>query len=213
MSRPSPALLTPSYWAAACQALSHADPILGRIISKNGSTALVLRGDLLTTCARAIVGQQISVKAAANVWSRVTSRFGPLHAETLSQASPSDFDGLGLSGRKIDYLRDLAAHFARSPALADDLTLLDDESVIARLTEIRGIGRWTAEMALIFALGRPDVLPLADLGLMKAVRLHYRHGKPITPLAAQRLAKRWQPWRSVATWHLWRSLDPEPVEY
>ena len=213
MRRSSPAPLTPSYWATACQALAQADPILGRIISEHQSSALVLRGDLLTTCARAIVGQQISVKAAANVWSRVIARFGDINAETLSRASPSDFEGLSLSGRKINYLRDLADHFARSSTLADDLTRLDDESVIARLTEIRGVGRWTAEMALIFALGRPDVLPLADLGLMKAICLHYRRGRPITPLAAQRLAKRWQPWRSVATWYLWRSLDPEPVEY
>ncbi len=213
MRRSSPAPLTPSYWATACQALAQADPILGRIISEHQSSALVLRGDLLTTCARAIVGQQISVKAAANVWSRVIARFGDINAETLCRASPSDFEGLGLSGRKINYLRDLADHFARSSTLADDLTRLDDESVIARLTEIRGVGRWTAEMALIFALGRPDVLPLADLGLMKALCLHYRRGRPITPLAAQRLAKRWQPWRSVATWYLWRSLDPEPVEY
>lgn len=204
---------SPAYWSKACAQLCAADPVLERIIKQHGKARLVPRGDPFTTLSRAIVGQQISVKAAASVWDRVQAAFTPFKPVQLLDADDDHWQGLGLSARKIEYMRDLARHFHASPSLAQDLAAMADEEVIARLTEIRGIGRWTAEMALIFAFMRPDVLPLADLGLMKAISLHYRKGREINAAQAAKLAVRWQPWRSVATWYLWRSLDPEPVDY
>lgn len=208
---PTPSV--PEYWEAACNDLSRADLVLAAIIERHAGARLVPRGDPFFSLARAIVGQQISVKAAASVWDRVVSKVGPIVPKEMARLPRSAFSGIGLSARKIEYLMDLAFHFDREPDLADQLAAADDEAIIERLTQIRGIGRWTAEMALIFSFMRPDVLPLADLGLMKAISLHYRKGKPIDAKAAQRIAKPWQPWRSVATWYLWRSLDPEPVEY
>ena len=213
MAAQSPTSLVPQYWDTACNALRQADPVLAQIIERHAGARLVPRGDPFFTLARAIVGQQISVKAAASVWERVQGEVGPIVPKKIARLPSSAFTGLGLSARKIEYLMDLAFHFDREPDLADQLAIADDETIIERLTQIRGIGRWTAEMALIFAFMRPDVLPVADLGLMKAISLHYRKGKPVDAKAAQRIAKPWQPWRSVATWYLWRSLDPEPVEY
>ncbi len=203
----------PAYWPDACAQLRRADPVMGRLIEEHAPAAMVCRGNAFTTCARAIVGQQISVKAAASVWSRVLERFPSLTPTALVSAAPSMFEGLGLSARKVEYLRALAAHFYGQSNLEHALRHDDDSQVIARLTEIRGVGRWTAEMALIFALGRPDVFPLADLGVQKAIACHYRHGKAITTKTAERIARPWRPYRTVATWYLWRSLDPEPVEY
>ncbi len=213
MAAQSPTHTVPEYWETACNALCRADPVLAQIIKRHAGARLVPRGDPFFTLARAIVGQQISVKAAASVWDRVQAEIGPIVPKKIARLPSSAFTGLGLSARKIEYLMDLALHFDREPDLAEQLAISDDEAIIDRLTQIRGIGRWTAEMALIFAFMRPDVLPLADLGLMKAISLHYRKGKDVDAKAAQRIAKPWQPWRSVATWYLWRSLDPEPVEY
>jgi DNA-3-methyladenine glycosylase II len=187
--------------------------VLKGIIERHQDAWLVPRGDPFFTLARAIVGQQISVKAAASVWDRVYARIAPFSPVTLANLPADALSGLGLSARKIEYLLDLGTHFAKQPELSEQLFTASDETIIERLTQIRGIGRWTAEMALIFAFMRPDVLPVADLGLMKAISLHYRKGKPVNAQAAQRIATPWRPWRSVATWYLWRSLDPEPVEY
>lgn len=213
MPTQTPTAAVPKFWETACQALCQADPVLAKIIERHAGARLVPRGDPFSTLARAIVGQQISVKAAASVWDRIQSEIGPIKPKKIARLRSSAFSGLGLSARKIEYLMDLAFHFDREPDLADQLALADDEAIIERLTQIRGIGRWTAEMALIFAFMRPNVLPVADLGLMKAISLHYRKGSPIDAKTAQRIAQPWQPWRSVATWYLWRSLDPEPVEY
>ena len=131
----------------------------------------------------------------------------------LAGLGPTDLAGCGLSARKQEYLLGLGLYFADRPGLQQTLQEMPDAAVIEILTEIRGIGRWTAEMALIFALMRPDVLPLADLGLMRAISLHYRKGRPISDRQAVKIAAAWAPWRSVATWYLWRSLDPEPVDY
>jgi DNA-3-methyladenine glycosylase II len=186
---------------------------MARIIAQHPTAKLMSRGDAFTTLARAIVGQQISVKAAQSVWERVQSALAPPDPSCWAAVPDAQWQGLGLSARKIEYLQGLAQHFHASPGLAEELASMADEQVIDQLTAIRGIGRWTAEMALIFAFMRPDVLPLADLGLMKAISIHYRKGRDISAAQAQALSQRWQPWRSVATWYLWRSLDPEPVDY
>ena len=213
MSPNSRAVKAPIFWRPACKALSGADPVMAAIIAQHRDSFLVSRGDVFTTLARAIVGQQISVKAAAAVWARFLKVVHPLSPGRLATLTISDLEDCGLSGRKREYLVGLGRHFAERPSLESSLQAMTDEAVIAALTEVRGVGRWTAEMVLIFALLRPDVLPLADLGLMKAMALHYRNGRDISPPQAERLAAVWMPWRSVATWYLWRSLDPEPVDY
>ena len=204
---------SPHYWPKACKALSQADPVMADLIAKHRTARLISRGDVFTTLARAIVGQQISVKAAASVWSRVQAAINPLTPAEIVLRNVNDFQGLGLSSRKVEYLCDLSRHFHERPDFAISLESMEDESAIAALTEIRGIGRWTAEMALIFAFMRPDVLPLADLGLMRAISIHYKKGRDVSQQMAEKIAKPWQPWRSVATWYLWRSLDPLPVDY
>ena len=194
--------------------------MLAGIIRRHPRVALVSRGDAFSTLARSIVGQQISVKAADAVWARLLAACLELTPPKLLRRRASTLRGCGLSERKVEYLRDLAAHFVDGRVDPVAFMSMDDEAIIERLTDIRGIGRWTAEMFLIFNLLRPNVLPLDDLGLLKAVSLHYLQGVPTRELLAragraqvQALAAAWVPWASVATWYLWRSLDPVPVEY
>src|SRR6185503_18834353 len=179
------------------------------------------RADPFTTLARAIVGQQISVKAADAIWWRFVAvaddapahKFRRLPAAKVAAADMAALRGCGLSQRKAEYLSDLARHFASGKLDPKRWRKLDDEAVIAELIDVKGIGRWTAEMFLMFHELRPDVLPVDDLGLVKAVAEHYHKGKRMAPKALRRFGARWAPWRSVATWYLWRSLDPLPVVY
>lgn len=210
----------PTYWPKAKRALASADPTLARIIRQHPRVALASRGDAFATLARSIVGQQISVKAADAVWGRLAKTCAALTPRAVLRRRATTLRACGLSDRKVEYLRDLAEHFASGRVDPRALEAMDDEEVIDCLTDIRGIGRWTAEMFLIFNLLRPNVLPLDDLGLLKAISLHYLDGEPTQALLAregrariERLATPWAPWRSVATWYLWRSLDPVPVEY
>jgi DNA-3-methyladenine glycosylase II len=175
--------------------------------------ALRSRGDPFHTLARAIVGQQISVKAADTVWARFCAAAPTLSPSETLILNLRGLRDCGLSGRKAEYLRDLARHFADGTIHVHRWPEMDDEAVIAELVQVRGIGRWTAEMFLMFNLLRPDVLPVDDLGLQRAASLHYRGGRPIAVRALRALGERWAPWRSVATWYLWRSLDPIPIEY
>ncbi len=128
-------------------------------------------------------------------------------------AGHSELVACGLSRRKAEYIADLARHFVEGSLHDAAWAEMGDEAVVAELVQVRGIGRWTAEMFLIFNLLRPDVLPLGDLGLQRAICLHYFKGRSVSPRTMRRIAALWAPWRSVATWYLWRSLDPIPVEY
>jgi DNA-3-methyladenine glycosylase II len=210
----------PPYWLKAKRALAAADPTMGRIVASYPRIALVSRGDPFVTLARSIVGQQISVKAADAVWGRLQACCPELTPGRVLRKRATTLRACGLSERKVEYLLDLARHFERQHIDLAHLQAASDEDVITVLTEIRGIGRWTAEMFLIFNLLRPDVLPLDDIGLLKAVSLHYMDGVPTAELLGragrarvEALALPWAPWRSVATWYLWRSLDPVPVAY
>jgi len=210
----------PQYWSRARRALAAADPVLARIIRRHPRVALASRGDAFSTLARSIVGQQISVKAADAVWGRLAAACPQMTPAAILRRRATTLRGCGLSERKVEYVRDLAAHFADGRVDPMSFAAMSDEGIIERLTDIRGIGRWTAEMFLIFNLLRPNVLPLDDLGLLKAVSLHYLDGVPTRDLLTRqgreevrRLATPWSPWSSVATWYLWRSLDPVPVEY
>ncbi len=203
----------PAYWVRAKRALARADPVLGNIIRSQPRIFLRQRGEPFLTLARAIVGQQISVKAAQSVWDRFAACVGEVTPGNVLARERPLLRACGLSDRKTEYIADLARHFADGAIHVHRWPEMDDEAIIAELVEVRGIGRWTAEMFLIFNLLRPDVLPLDDLGLQRAICLHYFKGKPCARETMRRLARAWVPWRSVATWYLWRSLDPLPVEY
>ncbi|MBE9609802.1 DNA-3-methyladenine glycosylase family protein [Chitinilyticum piscinae] len=206
-------LTQPHYWERACDELAAADPVLATLIAAYPGFTLQSRDDALQTLARSIVGQQISVKAADAVWGRFYGLLGGIDSGRILAQSPEALRGCGLSARKVEYLRDLASHHQAGRLNPDDWADWDDEAVIVELTSIRGIGRWSAEMFLIFYLLRPDVLPLDDIGLLRAVALHYHDGERLARKTVRELAMRWAPWRTVATWYLWRSLDPVPVEY
>jgi DNA-3-methyladenine glycosylase II len=210
--------MPPPYWTRAKRALRQIDPVFASIIARHPRGALVSRGDPFTTLARAIVGQQIAVKAAEAIWARVHASCPEFCARALLRKRASTLRRCGLSERKVEYLQDLARHFEHERI---DLAMLQrstDDEVVERLTAVRGIGRWTAEMFLIFNLLRPDVLPLDDLGLLKAISFNFMDGEPIEQLNTRegraritQLAQNWAPWRSVATWYLWRSLEKLPV--
>ena len=193
MSPREPALVTPDSWDEACKHLA------------------------FTTLARSIVGQQISVKAAQSVWERFAAlitgggqRIQPAQVLALDGAA---MRSAGLSARKVEYLSDLARHFDAGQVHVKAWGAMDDESIIEELVAIRGIGRWTAEMFLIFHLMRPNVLPLDDIGLIKGISHNYFSGEPVSRAEAREVGDAWAPFRSVATWYVWRSLDPLPVEY
>ncbi len=205
--------MTPPYWEQAKQELAQADPVIRQIIRCHGGLALRRRSDAFTALARSIVGQQISVKAAESVWQRLASACGPVSPQALLRLSEEALRACGLSARKADYLRDLARCFADGSICLEAWERLEDEALIGELTRLRGIGRWTAEMFLIFYMLRPNVLPLDDIGLQRAMSRHYNDERPLSRLKMRSIAKRWIPWRSVATWYLWRTLDPIPVEY
>ena len=218
MVRTSPAtLVTPDYWDEACKHLAKRDRVMKKLIPKFGEARLQSRGDAFTTLARSIVGQQISVKAAQSVWDRFAALIeGPSHRIAPAAVQALEIEalrGAGLSARKVEYLRDLAAHFVQGSVHVKAWASMDDEAIIEELVAIRGIGRWTAEMFLIFHLMRPNVLPLDDLGLIKGISQHYFSGEPVSRAEAREVGEAWAPYRSVATWYLWRSLDPLPVDY
>ncbi len=204
----------PEYWEQACRELMKQDRILKKLIPKYGTGFLVTRGDAFTTLARAIVGQQISVAAAQSVWNRVfAASKNKVNPKNILALTVEELRAAGLSGRKVEYIRDLADHFASGRLHANQWQDMDDESVIKELSAIRGIGRWTAEMFLIFNMVRPNILPLDDVGLIKAISLNYFSGEPVSRHEAREVAANWAPWRTVATWYMWRSIDPIPVEY
>ena len=205
--------MRPPYWLRAKRALAKRDPVLGAIMRAHAGVFLVRRGAPFMTLARAIVGQQISVRAAQSVWDRFLAAAPEMTPGEVLALDHARLRGCGLSARKAEYIADLARHFSDGTIHVQRWPEMDDEAVIAELVRVRGIGRWTAEMFLIFNLLRPDVFPLDDLGLQKAIRRAYFKGRSVSLARMRRLAASWEPWRSVATWYLWRSLDPVPVEY
>jgi len=213
--------MKPRYWDEAAETLSRRDRVLRRLIRRHPDIHLKRRSDPFTTLARAIVAQQISVKAADAIWRRFVACVGRMPSHGFPRLAPArvaaapaqSLRDCGLSRAKAEYLVDLADHFATGRLDPRTWKALDDEKLIAALVDVKGIGRWTAEMFLIFHELRPDVLPLDDIGLQRALFTHYNHGERLDRRAMTALADAWRPWRSVATWYLWPSLDPIPVEY
>ncbi len=206
-------LFVPDYWEKAKSELMRRDRIMKKLIPRFGDLQLVGRGDPFVTLARSIVGQQISVKAAQSVWERVLVACPKMTPAQVTRQGHIKLAACGLSKRKAEYLMDLAAHFRDGTVHAKDWSSMEDEDVIAELIQIRGIGRWTAEMFLIFNLLRPNILPLDDVGLLRGISINYFSGEPVSRSDAREVSANWEPWRTVATWYLWRSLDPVPVEY
>jgi DNA-3-methyladenine glycosylase II len=216
-SAPGPAAcITPAFWDDACRHLSRRDRVMKKLIPRFGQARLESRGDAFTTLARSIVGQQISVKAAQSIWDRfalAAGHAGSVRPEQVGALTAATIRACGMSARKAEYLLDLARHFSDGAVHVGDWQSMEDDAIIGELIAIRGIGRWTAEMFLIFHLLRPNVMPLDDLGLLKGISLNYFSGEPVSRAEAREVGEAWAPFRSVATWYIWRSLDPLPVVY
>jgi DNA-3-methyladenine glycosylase II len=200
----------PPYWAEAKAELMRRDRIMNKLIPQFGDMHLRGHPDPFTTLARSIVGQQVTVKAAEAAWGKLRALCPKMTPSQVLKAGAEELSACGLSKRKTEYILDLADHFKAKRVHADQWSEMDDEAVIAELVQIRGITRWTAEMFLIFNLLRPNVLPLDDTGLIQGISQNYFSGEPVSRSDAREVAANWEPWRTVATWYLWRSLDPNP---
>ena len=209
--------VTPGFWDEACKHLAKRDRVMRKLIPRFAEGRLQSRGDAFTTLARSVVGQQISVKAAQTVWDRMSALANgsapSLQPREVLAIDAASLRAVGLSGRKVEYLADLARHFEAGAVHVDQWQQMEDEAIVEELVAIRGIGRWTAEMFLIFHLMRPNVLPLDDVGLLKGISVNYFSGEPVSRAEAREVGDAWTPFCSVATWYIWRSLDPLPVAY
>jgi DNA-3-methyladenine glycosylase II len=203
----------PDYWAEACKHLVKKDRVLRRLIPQVGDVALYQRGDAFTTLARSIVGQQVSVASAQRVWDRLAALPRSMTPRSVLKLKVDDMRAAGLSARKVEYLVDLALHFDSGQLHVKQWDQMDDPAIVAELVAIRGISRWTADMFLIFHLARPNVLPLDDATLIQGISQHYFSGDPVSRSDAREVAQAWNPWCSVASWYIWRSLAPLPVDY
>jgi DNA-3-methyladenine glycosylase II len=208
--------MTPTDYQRARLLLMRRDPVLGAAIKRIGPCGMAdrQRKDHLTALTGAIVSQQLSTKAAATIFGRFAALFPDAqipHAAAIHEVSDVALRGVGFSGQKIGYLRDLCARIVDGRLVLDELDVLDDEVVIERLTAVKGFGRWTAEMFLMFRLHRPDVLPVGDLGIVNAIQRLYKLRSRPDPKRILRLGEAWRPYRSVACWYLWQALRNEPL--
>jgi DNA-3-methyladenine glycosylase II len=211
---PLPSALTPDGYEKARRVLMRRDPILAVAIKQIGPCGMAdrQRKDHLSALVGAIVSQQLSTKAAATIFGRFVALFPDNHipdAAAIAAQSDASLRGVGLSGQKVGYLRDLSSRIADSRLNLDELDALPDEVVIERLTAVKGFGRWTAEMFLMFRLHRPDVLPAGDLGIVNAIQRLYRLRKRPDAKRVLKIGEAWRPYRSVASWYLWQSLKFE----
>lgn len=201
-------------WDKACIHLGQQDAVMKRLCHRYMGEAMHSNGTAFKTLLRSIVGQQISVFAADAVWNKIAARFKPLTPEVIIRATEADLKSCGLSRQKTSYIQSLAEHFQSKELNPRSWKNKSDEELITLLTKVKGIGVWTAEMFLMFHLLRPNVLPVDDIGLQKAIAQNYfQEEKKASKAQILSLKPLWDPFCSVATWHLWRSLDPIPVQY
>ena len=197
-------------WEVATKELSRNDPVIMKIIKLYSGDKMQLKNNAFLTLVRSVVGQQISVKAADSVWKKLEELCrDSIEPERIKSFSEDELRSAGLSRSKANYIQNIA----KSDILDVNWSNLDDEEAIDLLCKIKGIGRWTAEMFLIFHLARPNILPLGDIGLIKAIELNYNNGEKMSKEELEAYRQKWSPWCTVATWYLWRSLDPIPVNY
>ena len=205
--------MKPEYWDGACHHLSKRCKVMRGLIREYPEANLRSRGSAFSTLARAIVGQQISVKAAQSVWDRVVAAAHTINPPALLKMSTEELRACGLSGSKVLYIHDLARHFNDKLVNPRRWPHMTDDEVIADLVRIKGIGRWSAEMFLIFYMMRPNVFPVDDIGVIRAIERHFHDGERLSKAEVLAYQTRWAPWNTVASWYLWRSLDPIPVTY
>ena len=203
---------TPEYWSEACAVLCVKDPVLAKVIKKYPGPILTSKGDLFSTLIRSIVGQQISVLAADAVWGRFSELVEIISPSSILSHNSEALRNCGLSNRKVEYIVGIAETWEQEYATLDWDNMSDVE-VKRKLVALRGVGPWTAEMILMFSLLRPDVFPIDDIGAIRAIENIYNGGNPMSKQALLDKAEEWIPWRTVATWFLWRTIDDEPVEY
>ncbi len=203
---------TPEYWSEACAVLCVKDPVLAKVIKKYPGPILTSKGDLFSTLIRSIVGQQISVLAADAVWGRFSELVETISPSSILSHNSEALRNCGLSNRKVEYIVGIAETWEQEYATLDWDNMSDVE-VKRKLVALRGVGPWTAEMILMFSLLRPDVFPIDDIGAIRAIENIYNGGNPMSKQALLDKAEEWIPWRTVATWFLWRTIDDEPVEY
>jgi len=208
--------LTPEGYARARRVLMRRDPILSALIKRIGPCGMAerQRKDHLTALVGAIVSQQLSTKAAATIFGRFVALFPDAvipGADAIRALDDQALRGVGLSGQKVGYLRDLCSRIVDGRLVLEELDALDDEAVIERLTAVKGFGRWTAEMFLMFRLHRPDVLPVDDLGIVTAIQRVYKLRKRPDAKRVLKMGEAWRPYRSVASWYLWQSLQDKPA--
>lgn len=206
-------MTSPAYWPDAIAYLSAQDAVMAKLIATYPDAVLSHHQNPFHTLVRAIVGQQISVKAADAVWQRLTLQLQPISPAAYLAGDPEQWRQCGLSRQKIEYIGNIAQAFQSGLLTPDRWEVMDDRAIAKQLMAIKGIGRWTAEMFLIFYLHRADIFPLADLGLIKAIQHHYGTTQALTQPEIIQLSQQWQPYCTVATWYLWRSLDPVVVQY
>lgn len=213
MQKPRP--YTPGLHRSAVRHLKRSDPVMGGVVSRSGAHRFELRteGTHFDAIARAIVSQQLSVKAASTIHGRFRQRYEAAGGEARSMRLITDehLREAGLSRQKIAYIRDLARHVDSGELDLERIDEMSDEELITRLTAVKGVGTWTAQMFLIFRLGRPDVLPTLDLGIQKAIQRAYGLRKPPTASRMEKLGRPWAPYRTIACWYLWRSLDQPAI--
>ena len=205
--------MKPDDYARARRLLLRRDPVLAELIRKHGPCGLAAaqRSDHFSALVRAITGQQLSTKAAATIYARLAALMPDgVTPESLSALSDEQFRAVGMSRQKSAYFRDLSEKVLSGALPLDSLESMSDDEVIAALTQVKGIGRWSAEMFLMFRLHRPDVLPVGDLGIVNAVKNVYRLRRKPDADRIRKIGEAWRPYRSVASWYLWRSLDNEP---
>ncbi|MCW6036266.1 DNA-3-methyladenine glycosylase 2 family protein [Spirulina subsalsa FACHB-351] len=202
--------MTPPYWQEATEYLSHRDPVMSSLIAAYPDEVLTNLNNPFHTLTRAVVGQQISIKAADKIWERLTVKLPIIKPDIFLSLTEPELREIGLSRQKISYITNIAQSFEQGILRPSQWETMTDEAIIKQLKKIKGIGQWTAEMFLIFHLHRSDILPLADLGLINAIERHYGGS---SKAEIQELSFRWKPYRTVATWYLWRSLDPVVVQY
>ena len=215
MAKASTQRYYPQYWDEATRHLSQRCPIMAGLITQYKGEGLTSRGDGYQTLIRSVVGQQISTKAADSVWAKLEKAVTPLTPKRLLTTSDEKLRACGLSGQKLSYLRNVSQFFHDRNVDQDYWDARTDAEVMEELISIKGIGSWTVEMFLIFFLNRPDIFPVKDLAILKAVDRHYypKARKKKKTADYQKLAKKWAPYRTVASWYLWRSLDPVAIEY
>jgi DNA-3-methyladenine glycosylase II len=199
--------MIPDYWDEATAHLARRDKVLRKLIRKFPEADIQVRGDAFQALSRSIVGQQISVKAAQSIWLRFVDAAGEMKPANVVGLPVEVMRACGLSAAKTLYLKDLATHFDTGAVKPKRWPRMKDEAIIEDLVRVKGVGRWTAEMFLMFHLLRPNVLPVDDLGLRRAMERAYNEGDPLTRDEMRELGERWAPWCSVATWYLWRSLE------